>query len=476
MVKERMGMGERQEANARSCTRGFLLGILLCLLSAVSFAEGPWNGKACAFTFSADDGNACCMDWKQVYDDLGLHYTLFIVPSWIDTYSSKLTSEEVNQLHDSGHEIASHSETHPPMITDEAFVIFYVGQAIACSLEITADSLILNSSNDSEDRAYSLRDDPSTVYMWQLSDCLSQLEFMVTEYRSYHSWHNVFKSDYLALLEPTDIRNGDCLVRTTKGLSADSLLFELRESAASLVSMIEDTEYVCRTFTYPEHLHDVREMCYLRDSTSYIASRDGGKWGNRPVGCNPCQSRWSCVTLYEVPLAEIMCNLVGDSCSATEEETRQAVRSCLELWKGDQMWANIYCHKTYGAHSCDTLHMRWILEEIIADGDVWVATFGEVAEYVRETHWSRDGLTWYPKPDVRERRTIPLLCGDANGEGILTTSDGFTILNYFGAGSPPQSCWSANVNGDDAVTPADGYFIFNHLGSDYDLRCEECEF
>ena len=68
------------------------------------------------------------------------------------------------------------------------------------------------------------------------------------------------------------------------------------------------------------------------------------------------------------------------------------------------------------------------------------------------------------------------LCGDANGDLILTPSDGYAILNYFGSGPEPASCWAANVNGDDILTPGDGYALFNYIGSGPGLDCQPCEF
>jgi hypothetical protein len=66
------------------------------------------------------------------------------------------------------------------------------------------------------------------------------------------------------------------------------------------------------------------------------------------------------------------------------------------------------------------------------------------------------------------------LCGDANGDGIVTPSDGYMSLNYLGAGPAPYSCFAANVNGDDVLTPGDGYHLLNFLGAGPPLDCHEC--
>jgi hypothetical protein len=68
------------------------------------------------------------------------------------------------------------------------------------------------------------------------------------------------------------------------------------------------------------------------------------------------------------------------------------------------------------------------------------------------------------------------VCGDANGDEIVTPSDGYMILNYLGAGPQPVSCWAANVNGDSGITPGDGFHLLNYLGAGADLTCAPCEF
>jgi hypothetical protein len=69
---------------------------------------------------------------------------------------------------------------------------------------------------------------------------------------------------------------------------------------------------------------------------------------------------------------------------------------------------------------------------------------------------------------------IPL-CGDANGDGNVTTGDGFYVLNYFGSAPAPVSCWSANVNGDGNLTTGDGFHLLNYFGAGPALNCQPCE-
>jgi hypothetical protein len=70
------------------------------------------------------------------------------------------------------------------------------------------------------------------------------------------------------------------------------------------------------------------------------------------------------------------------------------------------------------------------------------------------------------------------LCGDANGDGGVTSGDGYIILNYFGSGPQPVTCWAANTNGDSNLTTADGFWLLNHLGdpTTFPLNCAPCDF
>jgi hypothetical protein len=71
---------------------------------------------------------------------------------------------------------------------------------------------------------------------------------------------------------------------------------------------------------------------------------------------------------------------------------------------------------------------------------------------------------------------VEAMCGDANGDGYVTSGDGFFILNYFGAGPQPVSCWAANVNGDVELTTGDGFHMLNYLGAGPALDCAPCSF
>jgi hypothetical protein len=86
------------------------------------------------------------------------------------------------------------------------------------------------------------------------------------------------------------------------------------------------------------------------------------------------------------------------------------------------------------------------------------------------------GITYWPEWQP-VRVTLPVeLCGDVNGNCQITTGDAFMILNYFGGGPQPISCWAANINGDDHLTTGDGFCLLGYFGSVAGLWCAECDF
>ncbi len=72
--------------------------------------QKPENEKVISISFDAAWGNE---DTEQLIDILGKYNvktTFFVVGGWVDKYP-----ESVKQLHDAGHEIMNHSNTHPHM-------------------------------------------------------------------------------------------------------------------------------------------------------------------------------------------------------------------------------------------------------------------------------------------------------------------------------------------------------------------------
>lgn len=68
------------------------------------------EGKTVSLTFDAAWGNEDTQQLLDILDRYGVKATFFVVGEWVDKYP-----ESVKALHDAGHEVMSHSDTHPHM-------------------------------------------------------------------------------------------------------------------------------------------------------------------------------------------------------------------------------------------------------------------------------------------------------------------------------------------------------------------------
>ncbi len=66
--------------------------------------------KICAISFDAAWGNEDTEELIKILNDYDVKTTFFVVGSWVDKYP-----ESVKALHDAGHEIMNHSNSHPHM-------------------------------------------------------------------------------------------------------------------------------------------------------------------------------------------------------------------------------------------------------------------------------------------------------------------------------------------------------------------------
>jgi hypothetical protein len=140
----------------------------------------------------------------------------------------------------------------------------------------------------------------------------------------------------------------------------------------------------------------------------------------------------------------------------------------------------LVCWNTTGVPPFDTL----VMEPMRGDSfyaDIPVQPMGTTVSYyisaADSAGFSNTHPLYAPENGVHSFYVgLAELCGDVNGDTILTPGDGYTVLNFFGAGPQPISCWAANVNGDDVLTPSDGYALLNYMGSGPALDCQPCEF
>jgi peptidoglycan/xylan/chitin deacetylase (PgdA/CDA1 family) len=150
-------------------------------------------------------------------------------------------------------------------------------------------------------------------------------------------------------------------------------VYEMKTCRDTLETMIHASDYHCRTFAYPFHAHDERVMTTA--ARFYTAARDGGLDARGYPDFARGSATWDNTSLFEVPLAVPMADLTNLN-KFTEMRTRIGIRNRLSEFRKHRRWVVV---NTHHFSDCDSLHMRWILEEIQAAGDAWIAPFGEVA-------------------------------------------------------------------------------------------------
>lgn len=166
-------------------------------------------------------------------------------------------------------------------------------------------------------------------------------------------------------------------------------VYEMRGCRDTLEAMLDAHDYRCLTFAYPYHAHDKRVMATA--ARFYTAARDGG---NDPRGYPDFSlgsATWENTSLYEVPVAVTIAGLTNQN-GFTETQTRMGIRERLAEFREHERWVVVMAHQL---SDCDSLHMRWILEEMQAAG-AWIAPFGEVAACYRR----KVGLPPYVVPQA----------------------------------------------------------------------------
>lgn len=428
----------------------WLLSSLFWLLSSVLYAEGNWNGKSCAFTFTSDDGYTCNLDWKVIFDRYDMHFTVFA------TSNCPLTVADLNFIQQAGHEIASHSMTHPFLIRNTAFTVQYVGTGDSAWLSIIGDTLWLTSTL-SENYKIVLTDS----FCYYLVDLVSYIDSLpaytcTLDYYPDKNWAT--SSLYLIETSPIEIKSVAYQALTECGSDMSKLIYETRGSKQYFDSVITDPTYECKTFAYPGDGHDEREMIVLRDSCGYIAARNGNP-GQIPWASEGSYV-WDKVTLYDIP-TPVRANTWGNN-SLTEAEMRDTVRALIADWKSKNAWIVTCVHNTL---DIDTLHLSWMLDELQKDGDVWVETFGTIAEYVRATHHTDDGWNWVPGPAVEE--STSQLSADFSLHIYPNPCTHKTVIRVRGA----TSRGAASIGGCGSLTI---YDLTGRLVRSWDLGLDKC--
>ncbi len=190
----------------------------------------------------------------------------------------------------------------------------------------------------------------------------------------------------------------------------------------------------------------------------YLAARNGSNGGTYPDRSPVSLNYLDRVNTYQVPVT--WGRTKNDS---SEAFCRQWVRNRIAAWKEDGEWADWYDHTLA---DWDSAHVDWAIDEIVSDGGVWIATFGEIAEYVRRFHvtvenpvegWN-DSLTasapLHGLPDDAWVYVVAVAYDSADNESAWSNE-----VDVFADGSPtgmrvaPGNGGTGNESGDAGKTP-----------------------
>ena len=316
----------------------------------------------------------------DVFDAHDRDFIIFVIGNRID-WEDHLSAAEMETLHTHGHEIASHTYSHyPVLIRNTAFTVGYTGAASSCHFEIVDDTLRTLLDGITIDLDCDLSDS-SVQYLHQLVDSIDGRSDYDCVLDYYPCELEYCQSIYLKEIVSSDIKAAPVQVLTSMGSDSLAMTTEVFGSKAFLESTLTDTSYRCETFAYPRHAHDQREMNALMEA-GYLAGRNGPISGDPPSVVPATGSYLNRVHTYQVPLT--WQRPPNDS---SEAWCRQFIRERIAYWKANGQWANLYAHTLA---EWDSAHAEWALDEIVSDGGVWVAPFGDIARYVRQYHVTVD--------------------------------------------------------------------------------------
>jgi peptidoglycan/xylan/chitin deacetylase (PgdA/CDA1 family) len=256
-------------------------------MSAAGFSEDrPWNGRRAAFTLTVDDGRTHGLVFAQVLARLNAPLTAFMISGAMGA-PGRLNRYQLLWLRSCGHEIGSHTRTHPHLMT----------------------------------------------------------------------------------------------------VSPEALDDELAGSRAELEDALGAP---CPSFAYPYAEYDARVVA----ATQRVYASARGGW--RP----PAEAEWGDIPLFAAP-ATLGVHYFQQF---PEAEVRRRVRGTVAQYKANRWWGISGVHTL---KDIDADHLRWVMEEIVADPDVWVASFGQVmAFYISAAPERAVAPAETPQPGSREIRTV----------------------------------------------------------------------
>jgi hypothetical protein len=332
------------------------------------------GGKLAAFTWTTDDGYPDNLLYEPTFTSRGLHFTAFIIAGQVGT-ADRLTWSDVETLYRHGEEIGSHTEHHSTLIDDRAIAVRYTG-AEACSLVVKGDSLKTWVAGV-PDLRLSLTT-PGIFYLSTLTAYLDALPSYEATLLYAADTIPATSSTFLDQVSGLEIGGGAPAetLTTERGVHDDA---EMRAEILDCQNALEtdlraiNPNYVCNTLGYPNHGHTQWAMSTLND-LGYLGVRSGG------VGLQPFYSQgWYRVpftTTYEVPIS-----YPRPDNGWTEAQTRTTFQGRIATWKQNHEWTVLMSHNQ---SETDVQHLEWTIDTIAADPQVWIASFGEVMQYLQD--------------------------------------------------------------------------------------------
>ncbi|MBM3320902.1 MAG: polysaccharide deacetylase family protein [Candidatus Eisenbacteria bacterium] len=331
-----------------------------------------WNGREAAFTFTTDDGRRDNLGWAEVCRALGVSATFFCVPDYVGD-PGFLSADEIRRIDSLAIEIGCHSMSHVALLTDEAFHMRYEGPAPSCSLRIWGGRLQTFLEPDSLDLDIDLNA-AGTNFLHSLCATIRNHPCYDCSLDFYTCADDFCRAHYLEWVRGVPIGRDWHQTYTTKGIDSLRLDLETAGAKAFLEALVSRPDYECRSFAYPMHLHGEREIAACVRA-GFFGARDGyaypRPWGS-PNGPDD---------LFNVNVYEKLSVSAPFSNGWDEAATRDWVRGLVRDWKANKRWATLRVAHTYA--DIDSAHLFWVLDEIAADGGVWIGAFGDVAEYAR---------------------------------------------------------------------------------------------
>ncbi|MFN8178641.1 MAG: polysaccharide deacetylase family protein [bacterium] len=332
------------------------------------------GGKLAAFTWCTDDCYSDNLLYSPTFDSRGLHFTAFIISGQVGT-AGHLTWADIETLHGRGHEIGNHTQNHSTLIDDRAIAVRYTG-AEACSLIVKGDSLKTWVAGV-PDLRLSLAT-PEVFYLSTLTAYLDALPGYEATLLYAPDTIPATASTFLDQVSGLHIGAGAPAetLTTERGVHDDA---EMRAEILNCQNALEtdlraiDPTYVCNTLGYPNHGHTQWAMSTL-NQLGYLGARSGG------TGLQPFYSQGSYkvgfTTTYEVPISYPRPNNAW-----TEAQTRTTFQGRIATWKQNHEWTVLMSHNSA---ETDPQHLEWTIDTIAADPQVWIASFGEVMQYLQD--------------------------------------------------------------------------------------------